>query len=79
MSKTKTEYTRCDFGGVVQEERDVSLEGQVVSKKDVFRYLGLMLQRDTDIDAALAIESKQGESSGDKFLAFSMTREHHKN
>ena len=32
LSRTKTEYMRCDFGGVVQEKRDVSLEGQVVPK-----------------------------------------------
>ena len=25
---------RCDFGGVVQEEGDVSLKGQVVPKKN---------------------------------------------
>jgi hypothetical protein len=28
----------------------VSLDGQVVAKKDTFRYLGLMLQKDGDID-----------------------------
>ena len=50
LSRTKTEYMRCDFGGVVLEEGDVSLEGQVVPKKDTFRHLGLMLQRDGDID-----------------------------
>ena len=27
LSRTKTKYIRCDFGGVVQEEGDVSLEG----------------------------------------------------
>ena len=27
LSRTKTEYLRCDFGGVVQEKEDVSLEG----------------------------------------------------
>ena len=32
---------RYDFGGVVQEERDVSLEGQVVPKKDTFRVSGI--------------------------------------
>ena len=65
---------RCDFDGVVQKEGDVSLEGQVVPKKDTFRYLGLMLQRDGDIDAdVLAIESKQGGSSGNKLLASSVT------
>ena len=42
---------RCDFGGAAQEEGNVSLEGQVVPKKDTFRYLGSMLQRDGDIDA----------------------------
>ena len=39
------------LGGVVQEEGDVSLESQVVPKKDTFRYLGSMLQRDGDINA----------------------------
>ena len=42
---------RCDFGGAAQEEGDVSLEGQVVPKKDTFRHLRSMLQRDGDIDA----------------------------
>ncbi|KAG2588713.1 hypothetical protein PVAP13_5NG303281 [Panicum virgatum] len=40
---------RCDFGAT-HEEGDVSLEGQVVAKRDTFRYLGSMLQRDGDID-----------------------------
>ena len=30
LSRTKTKYMRCDFGGAAQEEGDVSLEGQVV-------------------------------------------------
>jgi hypothetical protein len=51
LSGTKTEYKRCDFSGAAQEEGDVSLEGQVMPKKDTFRYLGTMLQRDGDIDA----------------------------
>ena len=37
LSRTKTEYMSA------QEEGDVSLEGQVVPKKDTFRYLGSML------------------------------------
>lgn len=32
------------------EKEDVSLQGQIVSWKDAFRYLGSMLQRDEDID-----------------------------
>jgi hypothetical protein len=40
---------RCDFD-TTPKEWDVSLEGQVVPRKDTFRYLGSMLQRDKDID-----------------------------
>jgi hypothetical protein len=34
----------------ISEDGDVSLGGQVVPKKDTFRYLGSMLLRDSDID-----------------------------
>jgi hypothetical protein len=50
ISRTKTEYMRCDFGTTISEEGDRSLGGQVVPKKYTFRYLGSMLQRDGDID-----------------------------
>ena len=60
LSRTKTEYMRYDFDEVVQEERDVSLEGQIVLKKDTFRYLGSMLQRDRDIDADISHRIKAG-------------------
>ena len=43
LSRTKTGYMRCDFGGATREEGDVSLEGQVVPKKDTFWYRGSML------------------------------------
>jgi hypothetical protein len=33
----------CDFSPTRYEDGDVSLEGQVVAKKDTFRYLGSML------------------------------------
>ena len=34
----------------MHEGGDVSLDGQVVAQKDIFRYLGSMLQKDSDID-----------------------------
>jgi hypothetical protein len=43
LSRSKTEYMKCDFSGTTQEEWDVRLDGQVVPKKDTFRYLGSML------------------------------------
>ena len=51
---------RCDFGNATHEEGEVSLEGQVVPKKDTFRYLGLMLQKDGDIDADVCHRIKAG-------------------
>ena len=50
---------RCDFDGVVKKG-DVSLECQVVPKKDTFRYLRSMLQRDEDIDADVSHRIKAG-------------------
>jgi len=60
LSRTKTEYMICDFDGAAQEEGDVSLKGQVVPKKDTFRYLGSMLQRDEDIDVDVSYRIKTG-------------------
>ncbi|KAG2552506.1 hypothetical protein PVAP13_9KG465426 [Panicum virgatum] len=50
---------RCDFGAT-HEEGDVSLEDQVVPKRDTFRYLGSMLQRDGNIDEDVSHRIKAG-------------------
>jgi hypothetical protein len=50
LSRFKMEYMKCDFSATTQEEGYVRLDGQVVHKKDTFRYLGSMLQKDGDID-----------------------------
>ncbi|PWZ33556.1 Craniofacial development protein 2 [Zea mays] len=42
------------------EDGDVSLDGQVVPKKDTFRYLGSMLQKDGDIDEDVSHIIKAG-------------------
>jgi hypothetical protein len=54
LSRFKTEYMKCDFSATTQEEEDVRLDGQVIPKKDTFRYLGSMLQNDGDIDEDLS-------------------------
>ena len=51
---------RCDFVTTISEDGDVSLGGQVVPKKDTFRYLGSMLQRDGDIDEDVSHRIKAG-------------------
>ena len=50
LSRTKTEYMRCEFSGVRLEDGNVTLARQVVPKRDTFRYLGSMLQSDGEID-----------------------------
>jgi hypothetical protein len=49
LSRSKTEYMKCDFSATTQEDGGVRLDGQVVPKKDTFRYLGSMLQNAGDI------------------------------
>jgi hypothetical protein len=39
---------KCDFSATTQEG-DIRLDDQVVPKKDIFHYLGSMLQKDGDI------------------------------
>jgi hypothetical protein len=46
LSRSKTEYMKCDFSATTHEAEDVTLDGQVVPKKDIFCYLGSMLQKD---------------------------------
>jgi hypothetical protein len=60
ISRIRTEYMRCDFGTTFSEDGDVSLGGQVVPKRDTFRYLGSMLQRDGDIDEDVSHRIKAG-------------------
>ena len=47
--KTKTKYMRCDISGAEYEEAEVIL-GQIVPKRDTFRYLGSVLQSNGGID-----------------------------
>jgi hypothetical protein len=60
ISTSKMEYVKCDFSAIPQEEGDVRLDGQVVSKKDTFCYLGSMLQKDGDIDEDVSHRIKVG-------------------
>jgi hypothetical protein len=36
LSRSKTEYMKCDFSATTQEEGNIRLNGQVVPKKDTF-------------------------------------------
>ena len=60
LSRTKTEYMMCGFSTTRCEEEEVSLDGQVVPRKDTFRYLGSMLQEDGGIDEDVNHRIKAG-------------------
>jgi hypothetical protein len=60
LSRSKIEYIKCDFNTTTQEEGDVRLDGQVLPKKDIFRYLGSILQNDRDIDEDVSHRIKVG-------------------
>jgi hypothetical protein len=51
---------KCDFSATTQEKGDVRLDGQVVPKKDIFRYLWSMLQKGRDIDEDVSYKIKAG-------------------
>jgi hypothetical protein len=50
---------KCDFSATTQEG-DVRLDGQVVPRKDTFRYLGSMLQKDGNIHEDVSHRFKAG-------------------
>ena len=60
LSRTKTEYMRCEFRDVRSEDGDVTLAGQVVPRRDTFRYLGSMLQSDGEIDEDVSHRIRAG-------------------
>ncbi|XP_070005767.1 uncharacterized protein [Nicotiana sylvestris] len=51
LSRSKTEYLECKFSAESREiGGDVRLGSQVIPKRDSFKYLGLMIQGDGEID-----------------------------
>jgi hypothetical protein len=51
---------KCDFSTTTQEEGDVLLDGQMVLKKETFRYLGSMFQKNGDVDEDVSHKIKIG-------------------
>lgn len=60
LSRTKTEYMKCEFSDVSLTDGDVTLDGQIVPRKDTFRYLGSMLQSNGEIDEDVSHRIKAG-------------------
>ncbi|XP_026398640.1 uncharacterized protein LOC113294466 [Papaver somniferum] len=58
LSRTKTEYLKCDFSESWAVEGDMLLNGQSVLRKYSFRYLGSMLQSDGGIEEDISHRAK---------------------
>jgi hypothetical protein len=51
ISRTKTEYLRCDFSGTSPVgEPEVSIGELIVKSMTKYKYLGSIIQRDEEID-----------------------------
>ena len=64
--------------GQTEVTEHISLEGQVVPRKDTFRYLGSMLQRDGDIDEDVSHRIKAGYMKWHKHLVSYVTKGYHR-
>ncbi|AQK62958.1 Retrovirus-related Pol polyprotein LINE-1 [Zea mays] len=60
LEKAYDKVPRSVMCAMGYEDGDVSLDGQVVPKKDTFRYLGSMLQKEGDIDEDVSHRIKAG-------------------
>nr|XP_018633540.1 uncharacterized protein LOC104117440 [Nicotiana tomentosiformis] len=51
LSRTKTEYLKCKFSGITQEaDGYVRLDMQAIPRRESFKYLGSIIQKDGEID-----------------------------
>ena len=54
LSRRKTEYMECKFSKNARVEDVIKLEDQIIQRKDHFRYLGSVIQKDREIHEDVA-------------------------
>jgi len=61
LSRSKTEYLRCQFAGSRSTEvGSIIFDGNAVEGSDCFRYLGSIIQKDGELDGDVAHRIKAG-------------------
>ncbi|XP_026419698.1 uncharacterized protein LOC113315650 [Papaver somniferum] len=60
LSRTKTEYPKWDFDETGLDDGELLLDGQIVPRKESFRYMGSMIQSDGDIKEDVRHRSQSG-------------------
>lgn len=76
ISRTEIEYTECNLVTIGQQMNIVKLEGQVEPKRDIFRYLCLIVHWERDITKDVTHISRQVGSSGVVRLVCCVTNVH---
>jgi len=54
------EYLHCHFSGRIEQEGDITLDGRVIPKVAKFKYLGLIIQQNGDIDVDISHRIRVG-------------------
>jgi len=60
VNRSKTEYLHCCFSGRVDVGGEVNLDGRPIPKADKFKYLGLIIQQNGDVDEDINQRIKVG-------------------
>ncbi|XP_026451240.1 uncharacterized protein LOC113351475 [Papaver somniferum] len=60
LSRTKTDYLKCDISDSGRVEGDIMLDGQPVPRKESFRYLGSVLQSNGGIEEDIRHKTQSG-------------------
>lgn len=50
ISRSKTEYLECDYGGTAETECEIRIDNRALPKVDNFKYLGSVLTQDANVD-----------------------------
>jgi len=74
LSRSETEYLRCEFSGVQGDGGEVTLGGVPIPNVDKFRYLGSTLRRKVTLMMILTIVLGWGGKNGRRLLEYFVTR-----
>ena len=74
LSRSKTEYLRCEFSGMGGDDGEVIMDGVVVPRVERFKYLGSMVEERGDIDDDISHRIKVGGKNGERQLGYFVTR-----
>jgi len=70
LSRSKIEYLKCEFSGVVGSGEVVTMGGVVIPRVEKFKYLGSIIEQNRDLMRILIIGLEWGGKNEGVLLAF---------